>query len=59
MNGAAGLLAEARVSSGVVEVEVVELKVFELVFGEAQFPRNICPLLHELIDLRLGQGYLL
>ena len=40
--GAARLLAKAGVSFGMVEVKVVELKVFELVKGETQFPRNVC-----------------
>ena len=43
VDGAARLLAEAGVSFGVVKVEVTESKIFELVFGEAQFPGNICP----------------
>ena len=43
VDGAARLLAEAGVSFGMDEAEVVELKVFELVFGETQFPGNVCP----------------
>ena len=43
VDGAAGFLAEASMGFGMVEVEVVELKVFELVLGETQFPGNINP----------------
>ena len=38
---AAGLLAEAGVGFSVVKVEVTKSKVFELVFGKAQFPGNV------------------
>ena len=41
VDGAAGFLAKASVGFGMVEVEVVKLKVFELVFGKAQFPENV------------------
>ena len=43
VDGAAGFLAKASVGFGVVKVEVVKAKVFELVFGEAQLPGNINP----------------
>ena len=43
VDGAAGLLTEAGVGFGVIEVKVVKSKVFELVFGEAQLPGNINP----------------
>ena len=43
MDGAAGLLAEEGMGFGMVEVELMEAKVLELVFGEAQFPGNINP----------------
>ena len=43
VNGAARLLTVAGVSLGMVKVEVVELKVFELVLGETQFPGNVNP----------------
>ena len=41
VNGAAGLLTEAGVSFGVVEVELMEVEVPELVDGEAKFPGNV------------------
>ena len=41
VDGAAGLLTEAGVGFGMVEVEAMKPKVFELVFGEAQFPGNV------------------
>ena len=41
MDGATLLPTEGRVSVGVVEGEFVEMEIFELVLGEAQFPRNI------------------
>ena len=43
MDGAAGLLAEAGVGFGVVEVKAVVLKVCELVLSEAQFPGDVTP----------------
>ena len=57
MDGAARLLAEAGVSFGVVKVKVVELKVFELVFGEAQFPGNICPPDGKGVVMFWGEGH--
>ena len=41
VDGAAGLLTEAGVGFGVVKVEAMKLKVFKLVFGEAQFPGDV------------------
>ena len=43
MDGAAELLAEEGMGFGMVELELMEAKVFELVLGEAQFPGNISP----------------
>ena len=43
MDGAARLLAEARVGFCMVKVEVVTSEVVELVFGEAQFPGDVAP----------------
>ena len=43
MDGAAGLLAEARVGFSMVEIEAVTPKVVKLVFGEAQFPGDVVP----------------
>ena len=44
MDRAAGIFAEVRVSFGVVSVELVEAKEFELVFSEAQLPGNVGPM---------------
>ena len=57
MNGAARLLTEAGVSLGMVEVEVVEPKVFELVLGETQFPGNVNPPDGEGIIVWLNEGH--
>ena len=57
VDGAVGLLAEARVGFGIVEVEVVELKVFELVLGEIQFPGNINPPDGEGVVVWLNEGH--
>ena len=57
VDGAAGLLTEAGVSFGVVKVEVVELKVFELVDGKAQSPGNVCPLDGEGVVVCWGEGH--
>ena len=43
VDGAAWFLTEAGVGFSVVKVKIVKLKVLELVFGEAQFPGNVCP----------------
>ena len=43
VDGAAGFLAEASMGFGVVKVKVVEVEELELIFGEAQFPRDITP----------------
>ena len=37
----AELLAEAGVGFSMVKVKAMKLKVFELVFGKAQFPGNV------------------
>ena len=57
MDGAAGLLTEAGVGFGMVEVEVVEPKVFELVLGETQFPGNINPPDGEGVVMWLNEGH--
>ena len=44
VDGAAGFLAEASMGFGVVKVKVVEAEELELIFGEAQFPRDLTPL---------------
>ena len=43
VDGAAGFLAEASVGFGVVKVKVAEAEEPELIYGEAQFPRDITP----------------
>ena len=43
VDGAAGFLAEASVGFGMIEVKVAEAEEFELVYGEAQFSRDIKP----------------
>ena len=43
MDGAARVLAEARVSFHMVKVEVVASKVSELILGETQFPGEVAP----------------
>ena len=43
MDGTAGFLTEAGVDSSMVKVEVVVVEEAELVYGEAQFPRNVGP----------------
>ena len=41
MDGAPVFFTEGWMGMSVVEGEFVETKVFELVFGEAQFPRDV------------------
>ena len=41
MDGAPTFFTEGRVGMSMVEGEFVEMEVFELVFGEAQFPRDV------------------
>ena len=43
MDGATELLAEAGVCFCVVEVEMVASEEVELIFGEAQLPRDVTP----------------
>ena len=57
VDGAAGLLIEAGVSFGMVEVEVMKLEVLELVDGEAQFPGNVCPPDGEGVVVCWGEGH--
>ena len=57
VDGAAQFLAEAGVGFGMVKVETTEMKEFELVEGEAQFPRNIYPLDREGIVMWLNKGH--
>ena len=57
MDGTATLLTEAGVSFGVVEVKVMKLDILELVDGEAQFPRNVCPPDGEGVVVCWGEGH--
>ena len=41
---AAGLLAKARVGSGVVKIKFAVTKESKLVYGEAKFPRDVGPM---------------
>ena len=51
------LLAEGGMGVGVVKVEVMEAKVFELVLGKAQFPGNISPADREGIVVFDDEGH--
>ena len=57
VDGAAGFLAEASVGFGVIEVKVVEAEEFELVYHEAQFPRDIAPPDGEGVVVWLNEGH--
>ena len=57
MDGAARFLAEAGVGFGMVKVEIMEMKEFELVEGETQFPRDVCPPDREGIVMWLSEGH--
>ena len=59
VDGAAGLLTEAGVGFGMVKIEVVKSKVFELVFGETQFPGNVCPPDGEGVVMCWGEGHVI
>ena len=41
MDGAPASFTEGRMGMSVAEGEFVETEVFELIFGEAQFPRDV------------------
>ena len=57
MDGAAQLFAKAGVDFGVVKVEIMETKEFELIEGEAQFPGNVSPPDGEGIVMFWGEGH--
>ena len=57
MDGAARLLTEARVGFCVVKVKVVMSEVFELVFGEAQFPGDVAPADGEGVVMFWDEGH--
>ena len=56
-DGTPRLLTEAGVGFGVVEVEVMELKISELIDSEAQSPRDVCPPNGEGIVMCWGEGH--
>ena len=57
VDGAAGFLAEASVGFGVINVKIVEAEESELVYGEAQFPRDITPLDGEGVVVWSNEGH--
>ena len=57
VDGAARVLAEARVSFRMVEVEVVVSKVSELILGETQFPGEVAPAEGEGIVVFWGERH--
>ena len=57
VNGAAGLLTEAGVGFGMVEVKLMEAEISELVYGEAQFPGDVCPPDGEGVIMFWGEGH--
>ena len=57
VDGAPRVLAEARVGFHVVEIEVVVLKVSELIFGETQFPGEVAPAEGEGIVVFWDEGH--
>ena len=57
MNGAIGIFAEVGVGFGVVNVELMEVKVLELVFGEAQFPGNVSSIDRKGVIMFWGEGH--
>ena len=57
MDGAARVLAEARVGFHVVEIKVVVSKVSELILGEAQFPGEVTPAEGESVVVFWNEGH--
>ena len=57
MDGAARVLAEARVGFRVVEIKVVVLKVSKLILGEAQFPGEVAPAEGESVVVFWDEGH--
>ena len=57
VDGAARLLAEARVGFRMVEIEVVASKVIELILGETQFPGDVAPADGEGIVVFWDEGH--
>ena len=57
VDGAAKVLAEARVGFRMVEIEVVVSKVSELILGETQFPGEVAPVEGEGIVVFWDEGH--
>ena len=57
VDGAAGFLAEASVGFGMVEVKVMEAEESELIYSEAQFPRDITPPDREGVVMWSNEGH--
>ena len=56
---AAWFLTEVGVGFSMVEVKVVKSEVFELVFGETQFPGNVNPPDGEGVVMCWGEGHVI
>ena len=57
VDGTPRLLTEAGVGFGMVKVEITKSEVFELIEGEAQGPRDVCPPDGEGIVMCWGEGH--
>ena len=57
MDGAAELLAEAGVGLCMVEVKMVMSEEGELIFGKAQFPRDVTPMDGESVVVFDDEGH--
>ena len=57
VDGAARVLAEARVGFRVVEIEVVVSEVSKLILGEAQFPGEVTPVEGESVVVFWDEGH--
>ena len=57
VDGAARILAEARVGFRMVKIEVVVLKVVELILGETQFPGEVAPAEGEGVVVFWDEGH--
>ena len=57
VDGAARVLAEARVGFCMVKIEVVVSKVSELILGETQFPGEVAPVEGESVVVFWDEGH--
>ena len=57
VDGAAQFLAETGVGFGVVKVKFMKAMELELVEGETQFPRDVCPPDRKGIVMCWGEGH--